>query len=337
MCEIGTVLKVGHTRVMELSCVIEKWPIRGAFTISRGSKTEAVVVHVTIREGEYEGHGEGVPYARYGETAESVKKQIESVKGSVESRDQLQGLLPAGAARNAIDCALWDLEAKKSGKSIWGLVGIGSESKLTAYTISLDTPEKMGEIARGAAEQYQLLKIKLGGEGDVERLRKVREAVPSTRLIVDANEGWNENNLEDMVRICESVGVELIEQPLAVGEDDALVRLTTSVKICADESAHTSEDFQKLVGRYSAVNIKLDKAGGLTEALKMTRAAKEVGLSVMVGCMVSTSLSMAPATVVAQYADYVDLDGPLLLEKDREPAIEYSSNAIAPTGSAVWG
>ncbi len=324
---------------MQVSLHHEQWPIRGTFSISRGAKTSAEVVVVTVTDGEFLGWGECVPYGRYGETVESVLAQIESILGKVKSgvtREELQSLLPAGAARNAVDCALWDLEAKKTGKSIWELVGIKPESTVTAYTVSLDTPEKMAAAAQKAAS-HALLKLKLGGEGDEERLRRVRDAAPASRLIVDVNEGWTPQNFEAYIRASENVGVELIEQPLPDNHSSVLQNIRTSITICADESAHTSADIPKLIGRYSAVNIKLDKTGGLTEALVMTKAAKDAGLSIMVGCMVSTSLSIAPATVVAQYADYVDLDGPLLLQKDRDMGIEFSECQIYPTTAALWG
>ena len=325
---------------MELLIQHEKWPIRGTFAISRGTKTEAEVIVVTLRDGEFQGRGECVPYARYGENIENIKQKINSVSAEVEqglTREKLQQLLPAGAARNALDCALWDLEAKRSGKTIWDLVGIAPQAKPTMFTISLDAPEKMAERAAQASKEYSLLKIKLGGEEDAERLQKIREAAPKARLIVDANEGWASENFETMIRACESVGVELIEQPLPAKDDAMLEGIKTPIKICADESVHTNTDIPKLVGRYSAMNIKLDKAGGLTEALAMAREAKEAGLAIMVGCHVSTSLSMAPATVLAQYADYIDLDGPLLLGKDREPGIEYCEGMILPTTPELWG
>ena len=325
---------------MELSIVEELWPIRGTFAIARGVKNEARVIVATIRDGEYEGRGECVPYARYDETIESVQEQIASARSAIEGgidRGALQELLPAGAARNALDCARWDLEAKQKGKTIWELVGIEPKPMPTAFTISLDTPKKMAEAATHASKEYSLLKIKLGGDGDTERLKKIREVAPKARLIVDVNEGWSSGNLERMVHACESADVELIEQPVPTEHSNILKNVGMSIKFCADESAHTSDDLQKLRGRYSAVNIKLDKAGGLTEALIMAHKAKETGLTVMVGCMVSTSLSMAPATVLAQYADYVDLDGPLLLARDRKPGIEYRSETILPTTSNLWG
>ena len=328
---------------MELSYVAESWPIRGTFAISRGAKTEAEVIVATIREGEYRGRGECVPYKRYGETGESVLAQIESVRSVFEkgmSREALPEALPAGAARNALDCALWDLEAKQKGKTIWELVGIANpQPKLVSFTIGLGAPETMAEQVKGAAQKYSILKIKLGAEGDEERLRKIRQVAPKSRLIVDVNEGWNESNIETMIRACEDASVELIEQPLRDGYSNILQNysIMTSIKICADESARTSADIEKIAGTYRAVNIKLDKAGGLTVALAMAEKAKKAGLAVMIGCHVSTSLSMAPATVVAQLADYVDLDGPLLLERDREPSIEYEDGKIFPTTPLLWG
>lgn len=324
---------------IKLTTNVETWPIRGTFQIARGAKTEAEVIVVTIHDGAHVGRGECVPYARYDETLKSVQAQIDLVKSTIErgiGRDELQKLLPAGAARNAIDCALWDLETKKSGKSIWELIGISPKPMLTAFTISLDTPEKMAEKAKEASKTFSLLKIKLGRE-DEGRLEAIRDAVPTTRLIVDANEGWTPENLEANIRVCEEVRVELIEQPVPDNHSNLLQNTRTSIAICADESAHTSGDIPRLVNCYQAINIKLDKAGGLTEALDMARVARTAGLKVMVGCHVSTSLSMAPATVVAQYADYVDLDGPLLLAKDRKPAIEYRDGNILPTTSVLWG
>lgn len=326
---------------MKLSVKAESWPIRGTFAISRGAKTEAEVIVATIRDGMHQGRGECVPYKRYGETVGSVQSQIVSVKRAVEigiSREELQKLLPSGAARNALDCALWDLEAKQKNKTIWELVGIENPRPMpTMFTVGLDVPETMAGNAVEAAQRYSVLKIKLGTEGDAERLAKVRAVVSEARLIVDANEGWSAENLETMLRACETARVELVEQPLPTGKDDGLRDVKTSVKICADESAHTSADIPKLTELYDVVNIKLDKAGGLTEALAMARVARNAGLSVVTGCMVSTSLSMAPATVVAQHADYVDLDGPLLLEKDREPGIKYENGMIFPTTSELWG
>jgi len=328
---------------MELTFAVETWPVRAGFAISRGPVKVAQVIVATIHEGEYQGRGECVPYRRYGETVEGVKEQMASAQSAFEkgmSREALPEALPAGAARNALDCALWDLEAKQKGKTIWELVGIANpQPKLVSFTIGLGAPETMAEQVKGAAQKYSILKIKLGAEGDEERLRKIRQVAPKSRLIVDVNEGWNESNIETMIRACEDASVELIEQPLRDGYSNILQNysIMTSIKICADESARTSADIEKIAGTYRAVNIKLDKAGGLTVALAMAEKAKKAGLAVMIGCHVSTSLSMAPATVVAQLADYVDLDGPLLLERDREPSIEYKDGKIFPTTPLLWG
>lgn len=329
-----------YTAAMKVSVAVESWPIRGTFAISRGPVTGARVVVAKLLDGEYTGRGECLPYGRYGETVESVQNDIESARKNVENgitKEELQTLWPAGGARNALDSALWDLEAKRQGRTIWQLLGIEPSPRPISITIGLDTPETMADSARSAAERYSIVKIKLGAEGDEERLRKIRIAAPKVRLIVDPNEGWNKNNLEEMVRACEAAGVELIEQPLRAENDEALKSLKTSIKVCADESAHTSEDIEKLADRYHAVNIKLDKTGGLTEALAMVKKAKEAGLMIMVGCHVSTSLSMAPATVLAQSADYVDLDGPLLLERDRQPGLKYENGLVYPTTPDLWG
>jgi L-alanine-DL-glutamate epimerase-like enolase superfamily enzyme len=325
---------------MKLSIAVESWPVRGVFAISRGRVTETQVIVATLGESGHEGQGECVPYARYNETIDSVQNQVASIKRAIErgiDRSELQTLLPPEAARNALDCALWDLECKQKGKTIWELVGIEPKPMPISFTIGLDTPEVMAEMVAAAAKKYSMLKLKLGAEGDKKRLQVIRKAAPHARLIVDANEGWTADNLEEMVRACESVGVELIEQPVPDIYSSILQNTRTSIRLCADESAHTSADIPKLVGVYDAVNIKLDKTGGLTEALAMAKKAKEAGLVVMVGCMVSTSLSMAPATVVAQMADYVDLDGPLLLEKDREPNVKYADGKIFPTPPDLWG
>jgi L-alanine-DL-glutamate epimerase-like enolase superfamily enzyme len=335
---------------MELSVKAESWPVREGFAISRGPVHEVQVVVATVRDGGFEGRGESEPYKRYDETVESVQTQIASIHNAFEegmSRKELQDALPAGAARNALDCALWDLEAKQKGETIWELLGIEPVPKSISFTIGLDTPETMAKRAADAAKKYSILKIKLGAEGDEERLRAIREAAPEARLIVDANEGWNENNIEAMLRACEAARIELIEQPVSENYSSILParrslgaggqNTRTSIMLCADESAHTAANIEKLVGTYQAVNIKLDKTGGLTEALAMVKKAKVAGLKIMVGCHVSTSLSMAPATVVAQMADYVDLDGPLLLERDREPSIEYKNGMIFPTTPTLWG
>ena len=324
-----------------LAVSVERFPIAGAFTIARGSRTEAVVVVATLADGAKVGRGECVPYARYGETVDGVVAALEAVAPHLADpafdRCRLARLLPAGAARNALDCALWDLEAKKSGIPARIAAGIVEPKPLvTAYTLSLGTPESMLAAARAAAAR-PLLKVKLGGDGDPERIAAVREGAPDARLIVDANEAWREANLAANLAACSEAGVELIEQPLPAGADDALRGLDCDIDICADESLHTAADLEALRDRYTAVNIKLDKAGGLTEALAIARAARRARLRVMVGCMVGTSLAMAPALLVAQDADVVDLDGPLLLARDRDPGLRYDGSLVFPPPPALWG
>jgi L-alanine-DL-glutamate epimerase-like enolase superfamily enzyme len=317
----------------------EKWPISGAFTISRGAKTEAGVIVTEISEGSATGRGECVPYGRYGESLESVSRQIEDTSAAIAdgaSREQLQTLLPAGAARNALDCALWDIEAKAARKSVAALAGLQAPVAVTtAYTLSLDTPEAMAKAARFNARP--VLKLKLGADGDVERLRAVREAAPAALLIVDANEGWNESNLAENLRACAEAKVALVEQPLPAGKDEMLRGIERRVPICADESFHDRESFEKIAGKYDAVNLKLDKTGGLTEALLVAAEARRRNLALMIGCMVSTSLAMAPAMLLAPRAKFVDLDGPLLLAKDRENGLRYAGSTVFPPAAALWG
>lgn len=323
-----------------LQARIERWPIAGSFTISRGSKTEAVVVVAEVRSRGHTGRGECVPYARYGETPESTLAQIISLQEHVArglDRATLQTLLPAGAARNALDCALLDLEAKLSGARVWNIFGQPSPRPCTtAYTISLGTPEAMAE-ATGAAAHRPLLKIKLGSDDDASRIKAVRRAAPNAQLVVDANEGWRADNLAWNLAACTEVGVTLIEQPLPAGQDDALASVERRIAICADESVHDRASLAGLRGRYDAINVKLDKTGGLTEAMAMADAADALGLQIMVGCMVATSLAMAPAMLLAQRARYVDLDGPLLLAADREHGLRYDGSIIYPPDAALWG
>jgi len=323
-----------------LTLAEEAFPIAGRFVISRGARTIAQVVAVTLRDGEAVGRGECVPYARYGESPESVAAAIESARDAIEAgadRQALGALLPAGAARNALDCALWDLEAKRSGRPAHAAAGLAAlASCMTAYTLSVGTPEEMRAAAEKAADR-PLLKIKLAGAGDAERLAAVRAGAPAARLIVDANEAWRESDIEENLAACARAGVSLIEQPLPAGADGALAAIRRPIPICADESAHTREGLAALCDRYDAVNIKLDKTGGLTEALAMARAAQGLGLRIMAGCMVGTSLAMAPAVLVAQYADWVDLDGPLLLARDREPGLVYEGSTLQPPSPTVWG
>ncbi|MFO1121629.1 MAG: N-acetyl-D-Glu racemase DgcA [Hyphomicrobiales bacterium] len=325
---------------MRLTVATESWPIAGSFTISRGSKTQADVVTVTLEDAGHVGRGECVPYPRYDETVPGVIAALEAARASIESgitRRDVQRLVAPHAARNALDCALWDLEAKRSGTPAWRLAGLTEPQPLvTAYTLSLDTPEAMGEAAARAAHR-PLLKLKLGREGDIERLRLIRAAALTSRLIIDANEGWTPDNLAEMLEACADAGVELVEQPLPAGRDEALRHATRPVPICADESAHDRAGLSALAGKYDAINIKLDKTGGLTEALELARAAQAGGFGIMVGCMLATSLAMAPAMLVAQFASVVDLDGPLLLKRDREPGIRFDGSVMSPAPRALWG
>ena len=318
----------------------ERWPIAGSFTIARGAKTEAQVVIAEISDGAMIGQGECVPYARYRETAEGVTAALEAMRGALAGgagRERLQGAMPAGAARNALDCAFWDFEAKVSGKPAYALAGLPAPQPLvTAYTISLGTPETMAQSAARAASR-KLLKVKLGGEGDPARIRAVRKAAPHAELIVDANEAWRADNLAANLAACADAGVTLVEQPLPAGDDAALASIERPIPVCADESVHDRASLASLVGTYDAVNIKLDKTGGLTEALAMAFEAERLGFSLMVGCMVATSLSMAPAMLLAQRARVVDLDGPLLLARDREHGLRYEDSLVYPPTSVLWG
>jgi L-alanine-DL-glutamate epimerase-like enolase superfamily enzyme len=322
-----------------LAVRIERWPISGQFQISRGAKREAVVVVAEIREDDLAGRGECVPYARYGETAAGVARTIEAQAGAIAAgldRAARQTALPAGAARNALDCALWDLEAKRSSRRVWELAGRAAPAPVrTAYTISLDAPEAMARTA--AALEHPLLKLKLGAPGDQARLKAVRAAVPRAELIVDANEGWSPENLAQNLAACAAAGVALVEQPLAAASDDALARTARPVPVCADESAHDRASLPGLRSKYDAVNIKLDKAGGLTEALELAAAAERAGFALMVGCMVCTSLAIAPALLLAGRARFVDLDGPLLLAQDRPEGLKYEGTLLHPPARELWG
>ena len=325
---------------MRLTIADERWPIAGSFTISRGSKTEAHVVTVTLEDGGHAGHGECVPYPRYEETVPQVTAALEASRSRIEAwiaHDDIPSLLAPHAARNALDCALWDLAAKQAAKPVWQLAGLPEpKPAVTAYTLSLDTPEAMGEAAAKAAER-PLLKLKLGREGDGKRLKLIRRNAPNSRLIVDANEGWSPDNLAAMLAACADVGVELVEQPLPAGNDEALRGLRRAVTVCADESAHGLATLDELVGKYDAINIKLDKTGGLTPAIALARAAQERDLGIMVGCMLATSLAMAPAFLLAPYAEVIDLDGPLLLKQDRVPAITFDGSLMQPPPPELWG
>jgi L-alanine-DL-glutamate epimerase-like enolase superfamily enzyme len=326
---------------MELSVRIERWPLAGAFTISRGSKTEAVVVVAELSDGTHRGRGESVPYARYGETADGIVAAIEAVRPALQQgldRPALQQAMRSGAARNALDCAYWDVNAKAAGRRAHELAGLGPPAPLiTAYTISLGTPAAMAEAAERAALR-PLLKVKLGGgDDDRTRIAAVRRAAPRAEIIVDVNEGWRADDLARNLAACADAGVTLVEQPLPEGGDEALARIKRTIPVCADESVHDRASLDALAGKYDAINVKLDKAGGLTEALALAGAAEQRGLAVMVGCMVATSLAMAPAMLVAQRARVVDLDGPLLLAKDRPEGLRYDGSLVYPPEPALWG
>ncbi len=323
-----------------LRVVRQSWPLAQPFAISRGSRTTAEVVVAEIFDGDFRGRGECVPYPRYGESVDAVARALEEMAGAVFSgldREALQAAMPPGAARNALDAAFWDLDAKRADRPVAELAGLGRlHPVVTAYTLSLDTPERMGE----AAAQHRarpLLKLKLTGDGDVERVQAVRRAAPAARLIVDANEGWTARHFAELAPALAELGVELIEQPLPADADEALAHLPHPIPVCADEACHTSADLDRLEGRYDAVNIKLDKSGGLTEALALAAAAASRGFAIMVGCMIGTSLSMAPAMLVAQQADIVDLDAPLLLAGDRAHGLRYDGSTVYPPEPALWG
>lgn len=325
---------------MELTVSIERWPIAGSFRIARGAKTEAVVVTARLSDGLHVGRGECVPYARYGETVEGVADSLRALASAVAAgldRAGLQDRLPPGAARNALDCAFWDLAAKASGRRVADLAGLPAPGPVTtAYTLSLDAPDAMAAAATAAAKP--LLKLKLGGDGlDLARVAAVHRACPGARLIVDANEAWTPDHLLEQGSAMAGLGVVLIEQPLPADADEALAGIDSPVPLCADESCHTSADLPRLARLYSHVNVKLDKTGGLTEAIALTRAAKAMGLRTMIGCMVGTSLAMAPALLLAGDADFVDLDGPLLLARDRAPGLRYEGAAIRPAEGDLWG
>ncbi|HVV60386.1 MAG TPA: N-acetyl-D-Glu racemase DgcA [Pseudolabrys sp.] len=331
---------MNSSKTLTLSATIEHWPIAGRFTISRGAKTEAIVVVATITDGVHRGHGECVPYQRYGESVEGVVRAIQEMTRALAQgldRKGLQKAMSAGAARNAIDCAFWDFEAKRTGKPAHVLAGLPvPKPVVTAYTISLGDPATMAQAAEKASSR-PLLKVKLGAEGDRARLAAVRAFAPKSRLIVDANEGWNDNNLAENLAVCARAGVEMVEQPLPAQRDQALASIKRPIPVCADESAHDRSSLPELAGKYDAVNIKLDKAGGLTEALAMAAEAEKQGFALMTGCMVATSLAMAPAVLLAQQAKYVDLDGPLLLQRDRPGGLRYDKNQVFPAPVELWG
>lgn len=324
----------------QLTVAVESFRLAQPFVISRGAKTEAIAVTVTIDASGVAGRGESIPYARYGETPESVSMAIETARRAIEggcSREDLQTILPAGAARNALDCALWDFDAKRLGLPAWQLAGLNRLApSVTAYTISAGDPQDMAREAARHSEK-PILKVKLAGDGDRERIAAIREAAPLCELIADANEGWRADRLERLLAACAEAQVALVEQPLPAGDDACLADIVSPVPLCADESVRTTADIARIRGRYHAVNIKLDKAGGLTEALNMARTAQKDGLAIMVGSMVGTSLAMAPAMLLTPFARWVDLDGPLLLAEDREPALHYDGCLLRPPQPALWG
>lgn len=326
---------------LKLSVEIERFPIAGRFTIARGSRTEAVVVTATLSDGTAQGWGECVPYARYGETPEGVAAAIAAMAGAVErgmSQQELAAAMPAGAARNALDCALWDFDAKRAGIPAHVLAGIDRLPPVTtAYTISLGDVAEMREAAAKAAAR-PILKVKLGGpKGDAERIAAVREAAPDAVLIADANEGWHAGNLAENLAACAAAGVQLVEQPVKADEDHILEAISHPIPICADESLHQRSDLERLRNRYDAINIKLDKAGGLTEALALAEEAQKLGFTMMVGCMLGTSLAMAPAFLLTPRARFVDLDGPLLLARDRDPGLVFEGSIVHAPPRALWG
>jgi len=318
----------------------EEFPIAGRFTISRGSKTSAHVLSCTIAEDGKAGRGECVPYARYGESMDGVRDAIEAVRTEIEAgANQLDiaKLMPAGAARNAVDCALWDLDARTTRVPVFTIICAATPSPLvTAYTLSLGDAEEMGAQARANATR-PVLKVKVGGEDDAARIRAIRAGAPHSRIILDANEGWTEANLVRHMAIAAEHGVSLIEQPLPAGRDGMLANVSRPVPVCADESLHTRADLASLRSRYDAVNIKLDKTGGLSEAILLKEEAQKLGFKIMVGCMVGTSLAMAPAVLLAQDAEFVDLDGPLLLARDRAPGLRYDGSLVYPPEPDLWG
>ncbi len=325
---------------MRLNVRKQTWPIDGSFAISRGSRSEVNTVIVELIDGDYCGQAECVPYAHYGETVQSVLAQIEQIRSSLENgsnQADIQKLMSAGAARNAVDCALWDLHAKSSGTSAWETVGLPCpQSTTTAYTLSLDAPSEMEKNARIQATR-PLLKIKVGSEDDIARVEAVRKGAPDAALIVDANEAWNDLNIVSNLAAMAQLGVSMVEQPIPADADDILYSLDRPLPVCADEACHTTAGLQNLVGKYDVINIKLDKTGGLTEALRLLSAAQSEGLDIMVGCMLGSSLAMAPAYALAGSAKFVDLDGPLLLAEDFDPPIDFDGSIMMRPVTALWG
>ena len=329
-------MNAGH---LALDAQEQSWPLDKPFRISRGARTEARVVVVTVTDGQHIGRGEAVPIRRYNQSPASVLAQIESIKSrQCLDRQQIQKLLPAGAARNALDCAFWDLEAKISGKRAWELANIPLAPEVkTSFTISLDTPAAMAAVAKVHATA-PILKLKLGGDDpDLVRVKAVREAAPAARLLIDANESWTSDHYCKVAPALCQFGIELIEQPFPADADEVLETLDHPIPVCVDEGCHTTADLPRLKNRYEMVNIKLDKSGGLTEAMLLTERAREAGFKLLIGCMVCTSLGIAPARLLASAADYVDLDGPLLLAGDRHHAVSYDNGRIGIPPRELWG
>ena len=323
-----------------LTLIETAWPMKGEFRLARGGRTETRVLQGVLDGAGGRGIAEATPYPRYGETVASVRAQIETVRIALETdatRDDLLHLLPAGAARNLCDLLLWDWAAKKTGMPVWRLAGLPEPTAApTAFTLSLAAPETMAKAA-AEAKAYPILKIKMGAEDDAARLRAIRAARPDATLLVDANEGWDRSTLLALARTLAETRVALCEQPLPAGEDAVLSELAISCTLCADESVHTAQDLPALRGRYGAINVKLDKAGGLTAALQLLRTAKTAGFKIFLGCMASSSLALAPATLLMTLADWIDLDGPLLLAKDHEPALHYEGARLSPASPFLWG
>jgi len=328
-----------RTSFLSIEAKEEIWPLKQPFRISRGSRTEARVVVVTVSDGKEIGRGEGIPLARYNQTIASALAQIESIAGEKNlNRLGLQDLLPPGAARNALDCALWDLEAKAFGKRAWELANIPIVSEVeTSFTISLDTPEKMSAAAKANAK-LPILKLKLGGDDlDLSRVQAVRETAPAARLLIDANESWSPSHYREIVSALKELRVELIEQPFSADADEVLESLDHPIPVCADESCHTTADLPRLTNRYEVINVKLDKTGGLTEALRLCERARESGFKLLIGCMVCTSLGIAPARLLASLTTWIDLDGPLLLARDRDHPVPYANGKIGVPSRELWG
>ncbi len=335
LCSFSSV----STSPLSIDAHEEIWPLRQTFRISRGSRTEAQIVCLTVSDGEHAGRGESVPLARYNQSVASVLAQISAMQGRNDfNRQSLQNALPPGAARNALDCALWDLEAKLSGKRAWELADILMAPEVeTSFTISLDTPENMGAAAKANAT-LPILKLKLGGDdGDLGRVERVRKAASTARLLIDANESWSPEHYQRIVYPLKELGVELIEQPFPATADEALELLEHPIPVCADESCHTTDDLARLTNRYEVVNVKLDKTGGLTEALRLCKRARAGGFKVLIGCMVCTSLAIAPARLLASFANWIDLDGPLLLVRDRDHPVAYANGSVGIPSRDLWG